>query len=318
MWELWGVARTARNLNPDLLHIPHFSAPLRPGFPLVVTVHDVIPFVLPEYRASKAMRAHLAVMRRTIRNAAIILTPSQAAADDIERILRIPATKIRITPEAAGAEYVPSADDTPVHAVRDRYGLRGRYVFNVGGLDTRKNLPALIEAMALIRPRLNDPVALVIAGASHSGNPLVFPPLEPVIQKFDMTESVVLPGRITETEKIALYQGASLYVTPSSHEGFGLTALEAMACGAPVIAANRTSLPEVVGDAGLLVDPVPAALANAILSVLDNQDLAARLSRRGQDRAATFTWRRTAELTIEAYREALERSTAERTHPNHG
>jgi glycosyltransferase involved in cell wall biosynthesis len=309
VWELTGVARAARADRPDLLHIPHFSAPVRPGVPLVVTIHDVIPLTLPEYRASPAMRLHLAAIRRTVRSARRVLTPSRAAADDVARVLGFPVERIRVTPEAAAPSLRPPTDPASAHEAVRRFGVRGRYVFNVGGLDVRKNLPVLIEAFAIASARLDEPLQLVIAGSPHSGNPAVFPPLEPVLRRFGVEKTTILPGRISEADKLALYQAADLYVTPSLYEGFGLTALEAMACGVPTIAANRTSLPEVVGDGGLLVEPRPEAVAAAMVDVLSNPDRTAALRARGLSRARCFTWRRTAELTLDVYREVLSELT---------
>jgi glycosyltransferase involved in cell wall biosynthesis len=306
-WEALGVGRAARAVRPDLLHVPHFSAPLAAGCPLVVTVHDVVPLVLPAYRASRAMRGHLALMQRTVVRARLILTPSRAAADDVSRVLGFPRDRIRVTPEAAGPEFTPGGDPAALAAVRARLGIDKRYVLNIGGLDVRKNLPALIEAFTQAMPRLEDPAQLVIAGAPHSGNPTVFPPLEPVIERLGAGPHVRLVGRVSEADKLALYQGAELYVTPSLYEGFGLTALEAMACGVPTIAANRTSLPEVVGDGGLLVEPEPEPLAAAIVAVLNDPARAADLRVRGPARAATFSWELTARLTLAAYEEAFGR-----------
>jgi glycosyltransferase involved in cell wall biosynthesis len=308
-WELYGVSRKAKEARAQLLHIPHFSAPVRPGMPLIVTIHDVIPLVLPEYRASAAMRAHLAVIRRTVKEARIILTPSQSAANDIRDVLGIPEEKIRITPEAADSKYVPAVSVEAKKELVKHLGINGPYVFNVGGLDVRKNLPVLIRAFAEALPRLPPGTKLVIAGAAHSKNQTVFPPLEPVISELGLQDSVLLVGRVTEEDKLLLYQAADLYVTPSSYEGFGLTALEAMACGVPAIAANRTSLPEVVGDGGLLVEPEVHAISQSIVDVLTNADLAKSLQQRALARAKQFSWRRTAELTTEAYREALAAST---------
>ena len=306
-WEAVGVGLAARRVEPDVLHVPHLSAPVIPPCPLVVTVHDVIPLVLPEYGASRAMRAYLAVMRRTVRRARLVLTPSRSAAEDIARVLKIPPARIRITPEAAGTEYSPGSDPAALAEVRSRLGIGERYLFNVGGLDVRKNLPALIEAFARAQPRLSEAAELVIAGAPHSDNPVVFPPLEPVIEHWGVGSRVRLVGRVSEADKLALYRGAALYVTPALYEGFGLTALEAMACGVPTIAANRTSLPEVVGDGGLLVEPEPEPLAAAIVSVLNDPARAADLRTRGVARAAEFSWARTAHLTMAAYEEAVGR-----------
>jgi glycosyltransferase involved in cell wall biosynthesis len=292
-------------VNPDLLHVPAFSAPIASPCPMVVTIHDVIPFVLPAYRASRAMRFHLAAMRRTVRAARLVIAPSQAAADDIAKELGIAPERIRVTLEAADDSYRPAEDPRVAKERVAALGVTGRYIFNVGGLDVRKNVPLLLEAFALARPRLTERVQLVIAGAAHSDNPAVFPPLEPVIHRLGIESDVVLTGRVSEADKIALYQGADLYVTPSCYEGFGLTALEAMACGVPTIAANRTSFPEVVGDGGLLVEPDAEAIAALMEYVLSNPAASANLRQRGLERAATFSWERTARQTLEVYREAI-------------
>jgi glycosyltransferase involved in cell wall biosynthesis len=174
----------------------------------------------------------------------------------------------------------------------------------MAGFDRRKNVPMLVRAFARSLISLPDDVALVLAGAPHSDNPTVFPPIEPVIRELGVGDRMVLTGRVTDADRVLLYQGAEGYVTPSAYEGFGLTPLEAMACGVPVIAANRTSLPEVVGDAGLLVEPELEAVAEAIVRLVTDRALRADLSRRGLARAAAFIWERTADLTVAAYREA--------------
>jgi glycosyltransferase involved in cell wall biosynthesis len=306
-WELLGVARAARAVRPDLLHIPAFSAPVVSPVPFVVTIHDVIPFALPAYRASRAMRLHLGAMRRTVRAARLVIAPSEAAADDIAAELGIPRERIRVTLEAVGACYRPTEDVETLQARLSALGVRGRYIFNVGGLDVRKNVPLLLDAFARLRRRLDEPVQLVVAGAPHSDNAAVFPPLEPVVRRLGLQNDVLLTGRVSEDDKVALYQGAALYVTPSYYEGFGLTALEAMACGVPTVAANRTSFPEVVGDGGLLVEVDAEAIAAVMELVMTNQAIADDLRLRGLARAATFSWERAARQTLDVYREALAR-----------
>jgi glycosyltransferase involved in cell wall biosynthesis len=306
-WEFIDVARASNREGFDLLHIPHFSSPLPRVAPLIVTIHDLIPLILPEYRASRAMRAHLAIVSRTVRRAELILTPSRSARTDIVRLLDIPETKIVVTPEAADhlLDRKPERDDA---AVLRQYGISGRFVFNVGGLDVRKNLPVLIEAFAILRAKTDEKLQLVIAGERHSGNPVVYPPLQPAIDRAGLAGSVKLIGRISEADKLALYRSAALYVSPSLYEGFGLTPLEAMTFGVPAIVANRTSLPEVVGDGGLCVEPDPETLAAAMLDVLTDPVLAASLSERARQRAAQFSWRETARLTIDAYHTVYERT----------
>jgi len=251
------------------------------------------------------MRVNLAIMRRTVQGAQLILTPSAAAANDIAQVLAIPRQRIRVTPEAASEEYRPSTDLVADRAVARRFGVTERYIFNVGGFDQRKNLPGLLEAFAQVRHQLAEPVKLVIAGAPHSDNQTVFPPIAPIIDRLGLGDAVVLPGRISDADKLALYRGAALYATPSLYEGFGLTALEAMACGIPTIAANRSSLPEVVGDGGLLVEPDAPSFAAAMTEVLNDSQLAFRLRERGVARSADFSWQKTARLTRDAYDEVL-------------
>jgi len=248
------------------------------------------------------MRAHLAVVGRTTRVARAVITPSEHAATDVVDLLGVDPGRVHVTPEAADEAMAPPDDPAALAAALDRLGVRGRYVFNIGGLDVRKGIPLLLEAFAGVVEASDEPITLVIAGAAHTGNPHVYPPMEPHVERLGLAGQVLFPGRVSEAEKLALYQGAALYATPSSYEGFGLTVLEAMACGVPVVAADRTSLPEVVGDAGLLVDLDARLLANAMLSVLTDSAFAADLCARGLARAETFSWRETARLTADVYR----------------
>ncbi len=311
-WEALGFGKAAALLpDIDLLHIPSMAAPLRSRLPYVVTVHDAIPFVLPEYRASRAMRAHLTLMRHTIAKATLILTPSNAAALDLVSVLGLPAGKIRVTPEAADPRCVPSEHTDVLEVVRRRFGISGPFCFTVGGLDVRKRVDLLIESFARSLPELPEGAQLVIGGKAHSGNSVVYPPLQPVIDRFGVRNRVIVTGWLGDAEKVALYQAATVYVTPSIYEGFGLTALEAMACGTPVIAANRTSLPEIVGSAGLLVEPNARDLGRALVELMNNEELRCEMRAKGLERASHYTWRRTAELTADAYREAV--AIADRT-----
>lgn len=306
-WEVAGFRRAAIAAGADVAHVPSFAAPVLAGPPLVVTIHDVIPLVMPEYRATRAARVRLAIARRTVRRARVVLVPSESARRDVEAILGMPADQIRVTPEAAGAEFRPARDDAEreaARAVARRLGIEGRFVFHCGGFDARKNLGVLVEAFAIARLQVEGPLCLVLAGAPHSDNPVVYPDLWPIIRAHGVSGEVILPGRVSEGDKVALYRGASAYVTPSLYEGFGLTALEAMACGVPTVGSDRASLPEVIGDGGLVVPPDAAAFAAAMVSVLSDPGLAARLGAAGIVRATTFSWQETARRTVAAYREA--------------
>ena len=309
-WDAAGVelARLVTARDADLTHIPNFSAPIITSSPLVMTIHDVIPLALPEYRASGAMRLYLAMMTRTARRASVVLTPSDFSAGEIERVLGIPPERMRVTPLAVDpALRPPECPESTRDRLRERFGIRGRYLLHMAGFDRRKNVPLLVRAFARALPSLPDDVVLVLAGAPHSDSPNIFPPVEPAIRELGVRDRVLITGRVSGEERTLLYQGAEGYVTPSEYEGFGLTPLEAMACGVPVIAADRTSLPEVVGDAGLLVEPEIDAVAGEIVRLITDRDLHTDLSRRGLERASRFAWERTADLTVAAYREAIGR-----------
>lgn len=306
-WDAIGVSAATVTGRPRarLLHLPQMSAPIIAPIPCVVTIHDTIPLSVPDYRATRAMQVYLALMARTARHARHIIVPSRSAADDVQRVLGVALERITVIAEAASPDLVPDWTGTAERQARERFGVQGPYVFNIGGFDKRKNLPLLVEAFGAAVPSLPEGATLVIAGASHSSNPRVFPPLEPVVRKLGLGSKVLLTGRISDDDRRLLYQGAVACVTPSLHEGFGLTPLEAMACGTPAIVANRTSLPEVVGDAGVIVEPEADALAAAIIRIMTDGEFRANRSRLGVERAALFSWERAAVQTADVYRTVL-------------
>ena len=305
-WEQVGLPRAARRAGVDLVHVPYFAALPRPDRPYVMTIHDLVPLVLPEYAASREMRLYLRLVRFTVRRGALILTDSRHSANDIGRLLPVARERIRVIPLAADDGCGPLPEDDPRIAVaRAKFGLDGPFIFNVGGLDARKNLAALIRAFALARPQLPPGMRLAIGGAAHTDHPEVYPDLQPVVAEAGVGEWVVFTGRIGDEEKCALLNAADLYVYPSLYEGFGIPPLEAMRCGTPTICADSSSLPEVVGEGGLLVEPTPEKLAAAMAFVLDTPHEWRHWRRRALEQAARFSWARTAEATLTAYREAL-------------
>lgn len=303
-----GISVARRRPRPDLLHLPQMSAPIVSPVPAVVTIHDVIPLVLSEYRASRSMQVYLALMARTARNARAVITPSQASADDIERVLGVNPHRITVIPEAASPDLVPDETGSSTEAVRERWGVEGDYLFNIGGLDVRKNVPMLVESFADAMPHLPPGMSLVIAGQAHSNNTRMFPPIEPVIRARGLEGRVHLIGRVTDDERRSLLQAALACVTPSTYEGFGLTPLEAMACGTPVIAANSSSFPEVIGDAGMLVAPERHALTQALIQLTGHPELRRRLGAAGLERSRAFSWAKAAAATAAIYRSVGRRS----------
>ncbi|MBA2454416.1 MAG: glycosyltransferase family 4 protein [Chloroflexia bacterium] len=308
-WEQVGVAAAARRAQVDLVHVPYFSAPLRQAAPFIVTVHDAIPFVLKEYAGGRAMGSYLKLVSRAVRGARLILTDSLHSAGDIQRYLGIPSGRIRAIPLAVGSEFTPASggeDAARIEFLRERFGLTRPFVLNVGGFDRRKNLPALVEGFAMALPAVEQETDLVIVGSPHSGNVNFFPPLEPVINRHGLGDRVKLTGFVSEQDKLDLYRAATAFVFTSTYEGFGLNPLEAMACGTPVISSNRSSLPEVVGDGGILIDPTPGEIAAALAVLLNDANLQEALRQRGLEQAHTFSWSETARQTVQAYRDVLD------------
>jgi glycosyltransferase involved in cell wall biosynthesis len=290
------------------MHVPYWAAPVVQRVPYVVTVHDVIPLALPAYRGSTAMRVYLSLVSRAARRARLILTDSEHARRDIIARLGASAGNVLTIPLAAGDQYRPPRDgeaETSEAALRAKFGLHKPFIFNVGGLDLRKRLDVLVEGFALALPQLHDEVELAIAGSAHTGNSTLYPSLEPLLRRLGVTKRVRLLGFVSEDDKRALFWSAEAYAFTSEYEGFGLSPLEAMACGAPVICSNRTSLPEVVGDAGVLVDPTPRNVAAALVRVLNDAPLRRQLAAAGLTRARSFSWERTADATVAAYRRAV-------------
>jgi glycosyltransferase involved in cell wall biosynthesis len=225
-----------------------------------------------------------------------VIVPSEYVANAVNDLLRIDPARIDVIPMGVGVSM-------------DRDGPRpfsGPYILHTGGFDVRKNVPTLMLAFARAIRELGPEWRLILVGAPHSRNQLIYPPIDPLIADLGLQHRVVRTGQIGEREKHALYRHASMSVNPSLSEGFGLPILEAMAHGVPVIASNRTSHPEVAGDAALLVEPTVDALADAIQRLATDEPLRAELATKGRDRSALFPWSRTAQATLETYRRALE------------
>ncbi|MGA9351067.1 MAG: glycosyltransferase family 1 protein [Anaerolineae bacterium] len=294
----------------DLAHVPYFASPLFPTVPTVVTVHDLIPLILPAYRGSPLVRLYTRLVAAAARRAEAIITVSQASKRDIVRYLHIPPERVHITYEAAGEAFHPVKDEAQLTAIRREYALPKRYFLYLGGFDQRKNLSTLLRAFALLvnrqRAAGGEQARLVIAGQVPGRESPLFPDPRRLVRELGVEERVIFTGWVPEGDKPALLSGAVTFVFPSLYEGFGLPAVEALACGTPVIASNRSSLPEVVGEGGILVEPTDAeALAEAMEVLLVDDVLRAELQQRALTQAAKFSWKQTAQETLTVYRKAV-------------
>lgn len=288
--------------RPDLFHAPHYVLPpLTPG-KTVVTIHDCIHLRFPQYLPSRLAHWYAQVfLSRAASKAARVITVSEASKRDIIHFLHTPADKIEVVYNGFDERLTsPSADDEA--RVRDRFQLDAPFVLYAGNIKPHKNVDRLIEAFAQLRSRGMDNVKLLIIGDDISK----YSNLRRLVHRHQLHQQVRFLGFVSTDTLAALYQLARVFVFPSLYEGFGLPPLEAMANGTPVITSNVSSLPEVVGDAALLIDPLDAqSIADAMYRVLTDAALRADLVRRGHERVKAFSWERSVARTHEIYMDVV-------------
>ncbi len=297
--EQLGAPLAARAERLDVLHYPYFAAPLVTPAPCVVTVHDVIPLLLEDYRGPLPVRAYMSLAAATTSRASIVVCDSVWSQRDAIRVLGLPPERARVVYLAAGEEMRPASEGEQ-RAIRERYGLERPFIFYIGGLDRRKNLGVLLEAFSRFQ-RQHSEVELVIAGG-RPGAGRLFPDWQALAERLGIAAKVRFIGPVSEAEKAQLYSAGAMFCFPSLYEGFGLPPLEAMACATPVLCANATSLPEVTGDAAqLLPTGDPAAWSEAMRQVYEDDELRQSMISRGLQRASTFSWDETARQMAEVY-----------------
>ena len=301
------IPRRLRAADVDLYHSPYYLMPYWSGRPTVVTLYDTIPLIYPQYLPSgAARRAYRWLNLLAGRRARRILAISASAAGDIARHLHIPAGRIVVTPLAADERFRPLPDRAAVDAWRRAAGLPSIYVLYLGINKPHKNLVTLIRAWKLALERgleaAGDSPALVLAGREDPR----YPQTRRAALEAGAGSRIIFLGDVAEDDLPWLYNAATLFVYPSVYEGFGLPVLEAMACGTPVACSNTSSLPEVAGDAALLVEPLDIeGWAAALGRLLADAEQRRELARRGLAQAARFSWERTARQTLGAYHAAL-------------
>ena len=282
----------------DLLHV-QFAAPILCRVPLIVTVHDIMYEHYPEYYAPPDLTQLRRRVPRTVGQARLVLTGSEFSKQDLIARYGVRPERIAVTSNGVEPRFAPVRDDIVLSGIRERVESPHGYILFVGALKPNKNLHRLIESYARLRETDRTRHKLVLAGASTD---TLSTSLRTAIAASGFASDIVLPGYIADVDLPALYSAADLFVQPSLFEGFGLPPLEAMACGTAVVTSNTTSLPEVVGEAALTVDPTDVeALARAMAAVLDNDSLRRDLEHAGIARASTFTWERTARIVLDAY-----------------
>ena len=291
-------------LGPALVHDPHYTVPLIARWRTVVTIQDVIHLRFPEYRKSLPANLYAQVMFRRAVTSDRIIVSSESTRSDLIALLNANPDRIRVTPFAADPVFRPLTDLTTARRIVAGYGLTTEFFLNVGMSKPHKNLIRLLEAFAAL-----------LQGGWAGKLALVGPPdlgqtdIPRRISQLGVEERVVLVGQVPDRDLLAFYNLATAVVLPSLYEGFGLTALEGMACGAPVIASDTSSIPEVVGEAAVLVPPKDVgALTRALHTVISDGELRMRLAAGGPRQASRFSWERTARQTLAVYDELENRA----------
>ncbi len=290
----------------DILHSTDFIPPLHAPAPTVITVHDLAFLHWPHF-LTKDSAAYYGQIDRAVQRAKHIIVPSESTKQDLVGQLGVPQSKVSVIYEAADASFVPLPIEATRREVCARYSLPPTFVLFVGTIEPRKNVSGLLHAFRhmLDNYTMSD-VGLVIAG----GRGWLYEEVVELVKKLNLERTTFLLGRIPDSDLHKLYVAARCHVHPAHYEGFGLPPLEAMACGTPTIVSNISSLPEVVGDAALLVDPKnQEELAVAMHRLLIDDELHAELSEKGLQRSRCFSWELAANKTLEVYRNVAESPT---------
>lgn len=297
-WEQLLAPALMRLAGVDVYHGVLNVMPLASPAPSVVTIHDLSPFLFPQtFRRVNRTYTRWAI-RVAARRAARILAVSEFTKQEIVRWLCVPPERVVVTYDAADARFAPP-DRQELAAFRSKHGLPERFVLFLGTLEPRKNLTLLLDAYAMVASSLDAP--LLIAGSRG----WLYEPVLARAEQLNLGDKLRFVGYVDQAEQHLWYAAATAFAFPSLYEGFGMPPLEAMACGTPVVVSSSSSLPEVVGDAGLVVPPDdPEELAEALHRVLTDAALREELRTRGLKQARRFSWRDTAERTLAVYEAA--------------
>jgi glycosyltransferase involved in cell wall biosynthesis len=285
----------------DLLHSLAFVQPVVLPCAGVITIYDLSFFLFPEgFQPWRRLYLKWGT-GYSARRARRIIAISNSTKQDIVRLLRVPGGKVEVVPCGVEEDFRPVEDPDLLEDFRSKRGLARRMILFVGTIEPRKNLVTLLRSYALLRQQIQPP-PLVIGGPKGWRHEEVFAQ----VQELDLQEHVIFPGYIPREELPLWYNAADLFAYPSLYEGFGLPPLEAMACGTPVVSSNSSSLPEVVGDAGVLVNPHGVEeMSEAMQRLLSDNTLRAEMATRGLAQARTFSWQRAAAETLQVYDRAM-------------
>ncbi len=303
IWRFTAAPIALRKLkNLDIVHDPYDIGPLsfKMPFKTIITVHDLAYYVFPRNSYLKNIVGHAILLKHTLTTVDKIIAVSNSTKNDLINYFKIPAEKIVVIYHGVNEGYKIINEDL-VNKTKQKYGINFNYVLYVGSLEKRKNIQNLIKSIYKIK-KMNtrykfEHKLLIVGKFSKDKNHLM-----KLIEKLNLQKDIVFTGFVSEKDLSNLYNGADLFVYPSTYEGFGLPPLESMSCGTPVITSNTSSLPEVVSGAGIMIDPYDIdLLAHKIVDVLTEDGLKEEMIKKGLKRSKLFSWEKCAKDTLKAY-----------------
>lgn len=306
IWELTILPFRLRQFKIDIFHAPHYFLPLLRGkWHSVVTIHDMSVFILPDvYNLIRRWFLQKAILL-SLRKADKIIAVSESTKKDIVNIFNIPADTIKVTHEARSEHFKPIKDTRLLNEIKCRYNTSNDFILFVGEIQPRKNFVNLIRAYFLFSQKSTLEYKLIIVGQKVWRFKDVFS----VVRDLGLEKKVIFTGYVPQEDIVLLYNAASLFIYPSLCEGFGLTILEAMACGVPVVTSNIFSMPEIAGNAAKLVDPYNVEeIASGIYEVLNDKEIKNNMIQKGFERVKEFSWEKTARETMAIYEEVSKKT----------
>lgn len=305
--QQWVIPQEVRRRKPDVFHYPHFDLPIGVPGAIVATIHDLKYITRPDFfpQLGRVKRwVMLEMMRYTVARAQCVIAVSEFTRKDILHWLGADEEKVLVAPEGVDEGYSQQRSRAEVEQVRQRYGLERPFIFFLGERRPHKNITGLIHAFSVFRSMVPNPYMLLIGGKGYTG----YDEPERLVEQMELQEHVRIIDYVPDRDLPLLYRAAEVFALLSHYEGFGLPVLEAMASGTPVVATRATSLPEVVGNAGVLVEPnaAPEEVARALYKAVEEKDNYTAL---GLAQARAFTWENTARRTLAVYYEAAEDAT---------
>ncbi|MDM8526690.1 glycosyltransferase family 1 protein [Anaerolineales bacterium HSG24] len=301
-FEQFALSFEVSRLGLDLLHSPDFIPPFRRNCKSVITVHDLAFLLYPHFLTKESAR-YYGQIDHAWRNTDHIIAVSEATKQDSIKMLGVPESKITVIHEAANPIYKPLPTDEAKQYVKKRYKLDRDFILFVSTIEPRKNLPGLLQAYRCLLDDYKRNEMLVLAG----GNGWLWEEVYETVDRLNLNSHVSFLGHVPSEDLVYIYNAANLFVHPAFYEGFGLPPLEAMSCGVPVIVSNTSAFPEVVGDAGIMINPHDLdGLTVAMWRILTEPELSEKLVKKGFKRAKSFSWDRAAEETLAVYHQVCD------------